>query len=692
MSTTAGEREERKRRVDAEKARIWTNCIRAGLEAKAEWLEARRDVLSYFNVTHDKFFDESLSQGSTFLNLDRGIQVSVNRAALIRAVIAPHLYQKAPTREVNTTRSDAVSVALSRVLELLLNYSVRESNFTKAVYRLIDDAELAGLGALRTVWDDVYKIVTSVWVPSDRIVVDPAAVTLDDARWIAISTRMPLDEVEETYGGKGNEWRVEELKAAAGKEELGGGSPGALSSYLRDQISVWDVYSKRGTGLKRGPEALDETHEFRNDNDDKKYVKFTIVLDHKQTLEEGPWEWPLYLDKRWPITTCQFVESLDRFWAPSPMQQAMPHQKNADLFASLLTAQARIDSRDVLFYRAGMLDADAVEQVLHGGPHEAVALGDLPVGMKAQDVIYQLPLGKSSEGIMRGLDWHLGQFDLISGATPVLQGGVDPGPQDRSATASQQKSAAANVRLMDQLSRVEDALAQAGRNEAIAWRLGGLAKIEDVQRIVGDLDLGWRLDATVPVKLRGAGVSLETLHSLCATYYPSAMGVDEEGNAERHPRYGPDPLLLEQIPQLEMALQQAAMLPGATEAQEIVMGMVMSKQGFRPRRVTAKDVFEDTAGMGPEEIVREFTFSVAAGSTQKQDTAAKRERAVSLEQNALPAALKSGDYNMVNAILARADDAFGVPPDERLPPMKPPMPPPMPGEPPGGPSPEEVPA
>lgn len=668
---------ERKKQVDQVKAGIWTKYIRAGLDAKQEWLAAARDVMGYFNVSHDHFFNSALGAGSTYLDLaNKGICVSVNRAALVRSVIGPHLYQKAPKREVNTTQADAVSMALARLLEHLLNYAIRESGYTKSVYRLIDSAELLGVGFLRTGWDETYKINTSHWVSSERVVVDPAAVTWEDARWIAVSTRMPVDEIVERYGEGADKWRVEGIDGVKGKEELEGEQRmGALKSYLRDQVSVWDVYSKQGTGLRRGPEALDEGHEFRDDNDDKKFVKFTVVLDHAHLLDEGEWELPLYLDKSWPLTPLMFVESLDRFWGPSPMQQAMVHQKNMDLFASLLTSQSRIHARDLFFYRSGCLDENAVEQFLHGGPSEAIPVGDLPAGLQPKDVIHQLTLGRSDEGIMRALEWHTQQFDLITGATPVLQGGYDPGPQDRSATASQQKSAAANVRLMDQLSRLEDALAQAARNEAIAWRLGGLAKDDDVARIAGDLPLGYRLDGPVPIPLRGEGVSLESLHAPCATYFET-----------------PDQALVH-VEALWTAMLQAAAVPSAgKEAREIQTYVAaltrdmppdaMIPPGLAPRKVLPRDVFEDTAGMSPEDVVREYSFTVAEGSTQKQDPSAKRERATSLEQNALPAALKSGDYNMVNAILDRADEAFGVPPDERLPPMQPPA---MPmGEPPAG--------
>lgn len=680
-------KEERRREVDAEKARIWSTAIKAGLEARKEWLAAAKEVLSYFNASHDDFFDNKLGNYMDFKS--KGICVSVNRAALIRAVIGPHLYQKAPRREVNTTRNDNVSRALARVMEILLNYSVKESNFTRSVYRAIDQALLWSTGFLRTGWDPTYKINTSWWVSADRVVIDPAAVQIEDARWIAISTRRSYSDVVDEFGKGKESWRVDELRGrASGTDDTVASAPAdVLNGYLRDQLTVWEVYSKDGNGLRRGPEAMNEDSPFKDDDDSNKFVKFTLVLDHKHLLDSGEWEIPLYLDKRWPVTPLQFVEALDKFWGPSVMQQALSHQRNADVFASLLTSQGKINARDVTFFRSGILSPEGVKQLTKGGPAEAIPIGELPNGVKLSDIIMQASLGRDPMHLLGPLNWHLEQLDLITGATTILQGGADYGPADRSATASQQKGQAANVRLNDMRSRVEDALAQAGRNEAICWRLGGLAEQADIDRIVGDEDLGWRIDGPIPIPLRGKGWSIEALYAAAATYFPSAMGPDPEGNVRRAPANGPDPSIAMVVEPLWTAIQQLALNLAAPpeirqKAMETMQVVAATSDpaspmptSLKPRRVTAKDTFDDTAGMGPTEIVREFSFTVESGSTQKQDPQAKRERATSLEQNALPAALKIGDYRMASFILERADDAFGVPPDERIPAFAPPPPP-----------------
>ena len=181
--TAYSDRKDRRKAVDQEKARVWTRYIRAGIASKARWQEAAKDVMSYFNsVEHSDYFNGSLGATSGYMNLaDKSLCVSVNRAALVRSVICPHLYQKAPKREVNAKRRDAVSIALAHLLEVLLNYTVRETSYTRSAYRQIDDSALRSIGFLRTGWDPIYRVYTSWWVSSERVVVDPAAVQIDDA-------------------------------------------------------------------------------------------------------------------------------------------------------------------------------------------------------------------------------------------------------------------------------------------------------------------------------------------------------------------------------------------------------------------------------------------------------------------------------------------------------------------------------
>ena len=685
---------ERKKEVDRVKVDVWSRAIRAGLAAKASYRESAAEVMGYFKMTHAGLYssDAVSKHFCKFTGDDDeggGMAVSVNKAALVRSVLGPHLYQQNPKREVNAKKKDAVSYALAEVIEAYLDYTVREGKLAVEVRRAIDDALLRGAGFLRTVFDEDREIITSRQVSSMRVVIDPAAHTLDEARWVAISTRLPMREVKRRWGEK-EKWRIEDLKAGGtATVDQDCDAPSADDAYMQDQVVVWEVYSKDGNGLHMGPEVAGRD-DFENDEDSNDFVKLTIVLDHPHPLEEGAWEVPLHLDREWPIVMLQFVETLDQLWPESVMGQALTHQKALDLFTTLELHAVKRHARDIYFYRADMLTTEDKEQLLRGRPSEAIPMGNLQPGQKPQDVLYRAELGSLDPGVGQAKMWHSEQFDLVSGAMPILQGAPN-GAQDRSATATDSRRQAANSRLGDMLAKVEEFCSAASRNEAITCRIGGLVTAQQVAEAVGGLKLGFRVDAVegrqpVRLPLRGKGLSIESFAPAAATYFETP----EQAQTL--------------LPLVWEGLVAAASSPEApeelrAEAQALVARLALAAGGLTDepppglvvRPVTAEDVYYDTKGMGPRTIVREFDFQVVSGTTQKQDPQAKREAAEMLVQQWGPVAFKAGDFNTLNAIKDFTMDAFGIPENERIPDLAPPPPPmPVPGAaPPGGVTPGE---
>jgi hypothetical protein len=100
--------------------------------------------------------------------------------------------------------------------------------------------------------------------------------------------------------------------------------------------------------------------------------------------------------------------------------------------------------------------------------------------------------------------------------------------------------------------------------------------------------------------------------------------------------------------------------------------------GVSIRMVGVEDVWRDTAGIDEKELMRELTYELATGSMGKFDKEREVELAEIAMQQVMPLAVQAGDYNLINAIFQRADDAHEVPDDKRLPSLQPPPPPPEP--------------
>lgn len=671
---------ERKKAVMAEKVRIWTEAIRAGRDAQRPYRMAARETMNYFKNQHTDLFERIRE---TYLDLaEKGTPICVNYAAVSRAVIGPHLYQRNPKREVNVRRRDSVSIAQARVTESVLNYSAAQGKLAAEVRKCIDDSLIRGRGYMRTGWDEDRGINTSWAVSSLRVVIDPGVLQIADAEWIAISTRMPLWRVKRLYGSK-EKWRTEGLKAGISAterdhDEEQDDRDKQIDKSASDQVEVWEVYSKRGHGMHRGPYAK-EGSEFYSDDDSADFVKLVLVLDHPTLLYEGDWEVPLYLDREWPIVWLDLVETLDQLYPESIMGQAMVHQKAMDVLSTLAFEAAKIHARDIYFYRADALDDVKIARLLHGAPGEAIPLENLPAGVTPEQVIFRPNLGSQVAEIARERDWHRSMLELVTGVLPVLHGAPDAGAQDRSATATQAKGRAANMRTGDMLARVEDMCSDMGRNEAVALWLGGTLTPDEIAEIVGDdIELGWKVCTTPKIKLRGKGLSIESLAPEAATYFETP----DQANA-----------VLPRVWQaIERAMAPTNPTPPSPELTSLYATLMLSPpnaqglpSGLYVEQVRVQDVVRDVGAKSPRELVRNFSYTVVAGTTQRQDPQAKREHADMLMNQALPRALQAGDYNVVNFIVQRAEEAYGVPPDERVPPFTPPAPPPPPGGPPGAP-------
>ncbi len=664
---------DRRDQVEQTKAEVWQRYIQAGLDAKQEWLEGVREIEGYLRPKHSDLFTSDEMAG--FLKVggeNGGLAVYENNVALVKSVLVPHLLAQHTKVEVTARGSDSVYQALAAVLENVIAYTHAEGKQNPEKRKAVTQGVVYGIGFMRPGWDPEREIHTSRYVSAVNVVIDPNARNMDEARWVAVGTQLALDELRTTYKGRlgrAGKWRLAGLdeppRSSSGSElrEWEERSPG----IDRDQVMLWEVYSKMGNGLTRGPFAPEE---FKNDEDSNLFVKLDLVQGHPWILEEGAWDLPLYLDRRWPLVAFVPSEGIDRLWPDGLIMQALVHQKACDVLGTLELNAARVHGRDVFTYRSDVLTPGQRDHLLSGAPSVAIGLSNMPPGASVGDVITRIPLGTQVAEVSRVRDRHEQRLEAITGVTPVLQGGAGQQPVERSATAAQQQMSASNMRLADMRSRVTEFDETLASAEAISIRLAGLVDATDVQAIIGDLPLGWRIDTEEGLPLRGPG-SIEEVAPKAAAYFP---GEDMARG-----------LLMEVWVAIIQASAKRSWGKLVTRAMEEGVPLEQTPPWLVVRRVTAEDVFHDTAGLSPRDLMRELQYTLASGTSPKQDPEAKRAYADRLLQTVLPVALRSGDYAAVNAILARADDAFDIPVSERMPPLQPPPPPPpAPGAPPGG--------
>ena len=670
-----------KRAKDIRKAETWMRYVKAGIKAKRDYTKTAKETLGYFKASHDDLFRQVASRFMDFSR--RGVCVSVNKPAQIRSVLGAHLYQKNPTRTVNSKTQDTVAGAMAGITEEYLNWAVKESNFEEHARKAIDDALLRGRGFLRTGYDDERRCITSWSVSSSRVVIDPSADSMEDAHWIAVKTVAPLWVVKRRFG-KPDKWRVRDLKgnmaplaeADDEEEDHRAREDDDDNSYYSDLVEYWEVWSKMGNGLVRGPEAPED---YKGEDDSRDFVKLVIARDHDVPLYEGEWEVPLYLDKEWPLVKLDLIDCVDELWPQSIFGQALPYAKVIDLTSSLRLEACKNDSRRVVLIHPEAFEGNEEKRLVGGGPTEVIRVKSLPNGMTMEGVYHVMQLGQMSPEVAEERAWAEAEFEKQTGVVAILHGGAEVGAQERSATASNLKSQGANARLNDMLSKVEQFCTRAARNEGILLQLGDYTSPEDVAKAVGGVELGWLVSVMgdgveMPLRLR---LTQEDMNVLAQKGEPHPLSLEEV--ARPAAEYFSSEEEAMQAAELAVAgLTQMARAGDLRVAQYSRIGaMGGSEFQVSVREAKVEDVFRDTVGTTPKDVAGEFSFSIEAGTTQRVDPMAKREMAETLMSQVMPKALELGDYNWANAVMESAYEAWGLPRAERPPPLSPPMPMPM---------------
>lgn len=660
---------ERSRKI----SKFWNDRIVAGLKAKESYTKKAEEVLAYFKDS-DILFDRG-ALASKFMDFGAGTAtVSVPKVAQLKASLGPRLYLPKPDRNLTARTDDGVYIALTRVLETYINYVSTEAKLSQEVRKTIDDAMLRGRGFLETGWDDVRKCVSSWYVSSADIIIDPDVSDMGDAEWIAIRKKESFWRTKRRVKEK---WRVKDLEDSIkahgtthdkidiydGKEK---NTEVPSSNYVTE---YWVVLSKMGYGF-RGFEMDEKKYD-----DSKDFCRIEIVLDHEYPLSEGEWPIPLYLDREWPISKIDFVETPDSLWPSSIMGQVLPAQKAIDLLTSLRITSCKNRDRLVVFCDS-RVEREVQDALRKGTAADFIPL-DVRKGHRLQDSVMVADFGAGSVETANEREFLIQQIEVTTGIMQAITGAPQSGAQDRSATATQARMNAINARLADLQNKVEELLTDSGRKEAIAIKLD--LDVEEVASYVKSKDINLfyvsvKIPGGVEIPVRdnrtkdereedpSGNLTLEYISPPASDYFEAPQEV-----AQAMLGVWQDILELSQEDPKVAALQQALLSGGIDERTQLPFGITLAS-------VTVERVWKDTAGLTPEEVMREVSYEIASGAGNKIDKATEQQNADYLTQTTLPVMLQTGDIEGANAILEIRDEAYDVPDDRRVR-IQPPPPP-----------------
>lgn len=644
----------------------WGDRITAAKKQKKEYIDTSEEVMKFFRAKHDHLYEST----SDFMDFTGAATVSVPKVAQMKGSLGPRLYVAAPTRTVTPRTQDGVMVGMTRVLGAALTYTAREARFARTIRNVVDDGLISGRLVLRQVWDDVRKIITSTYVDSMDLLFDPDFTSIEDANWIAIRHREPLWQLERRLP----KWRTKGLQ----KHALSGGVIGVQredDSHEKEEdddedssgratatvVEWWEILSKMGVGLRMAGMPRPEVKKW---SDEKDFVRLAIVLGHEILLEEGDWDVPLYLDRTWPISHVDFVETPRASWPQSPMGLVLPLQKAADLLTSLKLSSCKNRER-VLMFIDKKFAVEAQEAVRHGTSADLIPV-DLPQGYSLDMVLKIAELGQGNPETAQEREFLLKEMEQTLGTTSLVTGGQDQESQDRSATATQLRNSAAEIRTADLENKVSELLTDAACKEALAWRLfvdeediASIVRADQINLFYVSVMLPGETEIPVrPLKIdeeadEDASLTLKDLYPGAATYFNTAEEAMSAGFTMWQGLMDPslsDPRLAQ--------IRDALLAQGLDE-----FGMPFA---IKPDLVTAERVWQDTAGLTAEELMRELSYEIEAGKGVKFDKAAERANIDNLLQTALPAAMQMSDMAAVNKFMTLRYDAYQVPLDKRV--------------------------
>lgn len=652
---------------------IWDRRLREGWTAKADFTAAAAEVDSYFKGGEDPFFSSEAC--AKFLDFENMPHVTVNTAFQIRGWLAPNLYQRNPTRTVTARTKDSILAALAKVIAAYLNYTPHEAGLAAEKRFGVDESLLSGRSCLYTGYRTSIGLVTSWFVSIDDVVIDPTAKRPKDAYWVAVRRRLPRWELEKEYEEAENFEGESKDTIADGVSDDSDrkltdevkGSELDEEETEEDLVTFYEIYSRMGIGW-RGAD-LDE--EIGTPDDQQNYRKIVIVDGHPKPLFVGRWESSLYVDEVWPFTFLDLTPTKNSLWPVSLMKAALPSQRAVNLLTSIALEKAKQHAREI-YAVSGQLDPDSRERILQGGMSVAIDVkGNGDPNLTIQQLIQRWEGGQISPEIREQINFHLGQIGEITGLLPILKGQSSE-QQIRSATEADIKDRNARSRLQDLSEIVEDWSTRVARNEGLLCRLE--LKWNEVSKILDTLeglDLGYKVVVSaygvpIPTRLYAPGNDVRPeKEKLCVQGLvpEAAMYFSTEAEAQQAAMF------FQQV--FEQASLDYLMRTGTSPYVDNVT----------VRRVTVKDVWDDTAYLNAADLAREIAFRVEAGSTKRPDANKTIDQANSSMQLVGQPALQAGDVATYNKVLTSLYEALQFPPKMRI--LLPPPPQLMPGQ--GGP-------
>src|SRR3990167_852345 len=457
-------------------AQLWRDMIRAGLAHRKTFKDDYEISKKFAYGDHEFMYEDAMP--------DASFKATVPKVWEFICVLGPLLQWGNPHRNVRVRfeKPEDPRAPFVAVMKDLLNYSVNELNLARPAGEGVDEAFI-GRGVM---WLEKARHTGLFGHFHDQalnLVVDPDAETMEDAWWIARRHMMPRWEfaglVRASLDDKDlpSHGRPSILDSAAGAEIVerasdkdgGGELDPRRTGKSNDLLCVYEVWSKMGVGwrAKNVPEALFEKAK-RDDQED--YCHFYVVPTSPRLWGYAPeWPVPLWADNDWPCELLWFKKKADYVYPVPLIKPALGLQKAINWIVTFIWQKLRTTSKDFIVV-PNELDETVREKVTSGQDLEVIPINS--ADLQERDInklVGFLQHPQANPDLWRYLDIVLKLFEQNTGLYAALY--AKPGQAEpRSAEASKNREARADIRPDDMREKVEQMHTRMARKEAIAAR------------------------------------------------------------------------------------------------------------------------------------------------------------------------------------------------------------------------------
>lgn len=392
------------------------------------------------------------------------------------------------------------------IVEAFLNYSIKEVALKEEARPCLRDSLVRGLGAMMTEMQDLPngsgKMVVDTYLDDDRIVMDPDAKRIKDAKWVAILCEHAPWEVAQYYNAYGI---TEQDLRPTGVSVVGDATTRHHKQWdeaKKNTFRYWKIYSRCGLGARLKPAAerdskLDQLDQILGDFC---YIVVAEGCDYPLNLTPAieemavssqslapfqvvtSWPVPFYYDKDdpWPFTSIFFHERKGSAWPKAHLSFALGYLNFMAWILGFVAEKAYRDSRGVW-----VVDATVKQELINwlesGQDEEILTVTNGPMGKSVKELVDFIQAPEFKGTLIELYQFMDKGFQDMTGMTDLLQGQFDR--QMRSAQEAGVLQSASQLRPQDMAAKVQAWLARVMRKHAIAARY--LQEGKDLVAILG---------------------------------------------------------------------------------------------------------------------------------------------------------------------------------------------------------------